>query len=113
MADIITADNLPLVIGAIGTLFGGILASRHGGRQAELAKREATPSPETLIGGLVMSNIGSSDMIGALRDIAKAVREATEDARAYRSSRTNSLLARIEEKLGELETGEKPMRDAR
>ena len=114
MADIITAENLPLVIGAIGTVIGGILASRQGDRLGARARHENPPPPESVIaGGLVMSNVGSADMIAALRDIAAAMREATDEARAYRTSETRSVLDLIEEKLGALEEEEKHDRLAR
>ena len=114
MADIITAENLPLVIGAIGTVIGGIVAARQGNRLGDRARSEKPPSPESVIaGGLVMSNVGSADMIMALRDIAGAVREATDEARAHRTAKTQSVLQRIEEKLGVLDDDEKHGRLAR
>ena len=111
MADIINAENLPLVITAIGGALAGILVRRQGSRLGAQAKRTDPPPPDTVVaGGLVMSNVGSSDMIAALRDIAKALREATDEARAYRSSKTESLLGRIEDKLQELEDAESKRR---
>jgi hypothetical protein len=108
MADIITADNLPLVVGAVLSGLAGLAVWKQGGKLGEQARSERPPSPDAVIaGGLMMSNVGSADMIGALRDIAKAVREATDEARAARSSRTESVLSRIEDKLEELDGVEK------
>lgn len=112
MADIITAENLPLVVGAVLSGLAGLAVWKEGGKLGDRARTEHPPAPDAVIaGGLVLSNVGAADMVGALRDIAKAVREATDEARAARSSRTESVLGRIEEKLGELEEAERGRRE--
>lgn len=114
MADIITADNLPLVVGALLSGLAGLAVWKQGGKLGDQARSERPPAPEAMIaGGLVMSNVGSTDMIAALRDIAKAVREATDEARTARSSRTETVLGRIADKLAELEAVDRVRREER
>lgn len=108
MADIITADNLPLVVGAVLSGLAGLAVWKQGGKLGEQARMERPPPPATVIaGGLVMSNVGSADMIGALQDIAAAVREATDEARDYRESKTTTILARMQEQLDAIAAHEK------
>ena len=54
-----------------------------------------------------MSNVGSHDMIVALQDIATAVREATREAKEYRSSKMVSMVEKMQEQLDMIAEGEK------
>ena len=94
MSDIITADNLPLVITALLTGAAGLAVWRHGGKLGDQAKHLA-PAETPTTGGVALTNDGAQKIADPLWRIAELLEAMLDDTKAFRAQRIADTLEEV------------------